>query len=149
VRLADGRTTFIDFREKAPAKATHDMYLDAAGQLTEDSIVGWRSVGVPGTARGLELAHKKYGQRPWAELLKPAIKLAADGFPVSHAQMESWKYYSSLLSQFPDSKRIFLNNGANYDWQQTFKQPELAHTLARIARLGAADFYEGETAHVL
>src|SRR6266567_6887738 len=57
IRLADGRTTFIDFREKAPVKANHDMYLDTNGKLTEESMVGWRSVGVPGTVRGLELAH--------------------------------------------------------------------------------------------
>jgi gamma-glutamyltranspeptidase/glutathione hydrolase len=149
IRLADGRTTFIDFREKAPAKATHDMYLDAAGQLTEGSIIGWPSVGVPGTVRGLEFAHKKYGHKPWVALLEPAIKLAADGFPVSHAQMESWKHYSSLLSRFPESKRIFLKNGTYYDWQENFKQPELAHTLDRIAHFGAADFYDGETAHLL
>jgi gamma-glutamyltranspeptidase/glutathione hydrolase len=149
IRLADGRTTLIDFREKAPAKATHDMYLDAAGHPTAESIFGWRSVGVPGTVRGLELAHKKYGQKPWAELLEPAIHWAANGFAVSHAQMESWKHYSSLLSQFPESKRIFLKNGAYYDWQETFKQPELARTLNRIARFGGEDFYDGETAHLV
>ncbi len=149
IHLADGRTTFIDFREKAPAKASHDMYLDASGKLTEESMVGWRSVGVPGTVRGLELAHRKYGHKPWAELLRPAISLATSGFPVSHAQLESWKYYASSLSRFPESKRIFLKDGAYYDWQETFKQPELARTLDRIARVGAADFYEGETAHLL
>ena len=149
IHLADGRTTFIDFREKAPAKASHDMYLDASGKLTEESMVGWRSVGVPGTVRGLELAHRKYGHKPWAELLRPAISLATSGFPVSHAQLESWKYYASSLSRFPESKRIFLKDGAYYDWQETFKQPELARTLDRIAHVGAADFYEGETAHLL
>src|SRR5881275_1091212 len=60
VRFADGRSTFIDFREKAPGKASHDMYLDASGKPTRDSLVGWRAAGVPGTERGLELAHKKY-----------------------------------------------------------------------------------------
>jgi len=149
IHLADGRTTFIDFREKAPAKASHDMYLDASGKLTEESMVGWRSVGVPGTVRGLELAHRKYGHKPWAELLRPAISLATSGFPVSHAQLESWKYYASSLSRFPESKRIFLKDGAYYDWQEPFKQPELARTLDRIAHVGAADFYEGETAHLL
>ena len=59
IRMADGRTTFIDFREKAPAKASHDMYLDSKGELTKDSIYGWRSSGVPGTVRGFELANKK------------------------------------------------------------------------------------------
>jgi gamma-glutamyltranspeptidase/glutathione hydrolase len=151
IRMADGRTSFIDFREKAPAKATHDMYLDSSGSPTHGSIVGWRSVGVPGTVRGFELAHKKYGNKPWAELVKPAVDLASNGFPVSKSQMDSWRHghAASLLSQFPESKRIFLKDGAFYDWQENFRQPELARTLERIARLGARDFYEGETGHLL
>ncbi len=149
IRMADGRTSFIDFREKAPQAASHNMYLDAKGEPTSDSVVGWRSAGVPGTVRGLELANKRYGQKPWAELVKPALALAANGFPVSKWQVDSFRRSSDLLSQFPESKRIFLKGGAYYDWQETFKQPELARTLERIARLGAADFYEGETAHIL
>lgn len=151
IRMADGRTSFIDFREKAPAKAKHDMYLDSSGNPTNDSIVGWRSVGVPGTVRGFELAHQKFGRKPWAELVKPAIDLAANGFPVSKSQMDSWRggHAASLLSQFPESKRIFLKDGAFYNWQENFRQPELARTLERIARFGARDFYQGETAHLL
>jgi len=149
IRLADGRTTFIDFREKAPSRASRDMYLDSSGNPTEDSTVGWRSVGVPGTVRGLELAHQKYGHKPWAELVSPAIDLARNGFPVSHAQMESWKYYDSLLSRFPESKHLFLKDGSYYQWQEMFKQPELARTLDGIAHFGASDFYDGETAHLL
>ena len=116
IRLADGQTTFIDFRDKAPARASRDMYLDASGKLTDDSVVGWRSAAVPGTVRGLELAHKRYGHKPWGEVLKPAVDLAANGFPVSHWQMDSWNRFSPLLSQFPESKRIFLKGGAQYDW---------------------------------
>jgi gamma-glutamyltranspeptidase/glutathione hydrolase len=149
IRLADGRATFVDFREKAPSRASRDMYLDSSGKPTDDSTVGWRSVGVPGTLRGLELAHKKYGHKPWAELVNPAINLATNGFRVSHAQIESWKYYASLLSRFPESKHIFLKDGTYYQWQEMFRQPELARTLDRIARFGAADFYDGETAHLL
>jgi gamma-glutamyltranspeptidase / glutathione hydrolase len=149
IRMADGRTAFIDFREKAPSAATHDMYLNGSGVPTTDSVVGWRAAGVPGTVRGFELANKKYGRKPWAELVKPAITLTANGFPVSKWQMDSWRRSSPLLSHFPESKRIFLKGGAYYDWQETFKQPELARTLDRIARLGAADFYDGETAHIL
>src|SRR5580704_2549923 len=63
-RFADGRSTFIDFREKAPLAATRNMYLDAKGNVSEDSLVGWRAAGVPGTVRGLELAHQKYGHKP-------------------------------------------------------------------------------------
>src|ERR1700719_3045858 len=81
VRLADGRTTFIDFRERAPEAASHDMYLDANGKLTRDSITGYRASGVPGTVAGLEFAAKHFGTRPWAELVQPAIDLAAKGFP--------------------------------------------------------------------
>jgi gamma-glutamyltranspeptidase/glutathione hydrolase len=151
IRMADGRTTFIDFREKAPSKASHNMYLDGSGKMTQESVVGWRSVGVPGTVRGLELAHKKYGHQPWVELVKPAVNLATNGFSVSHDQEYSWKnkYSEARLSQFPDSKRIFLKGGAYYGWQETFRQPELARTLDRIARLGASEFYDGETAHLV
>ena len=149
IRLADGRTTFIDFREKAPHKATHDMYLDAEGKATNDSVLGWRAAGVPGTVRGFELALKKYGHKPWAELLQPAIRLASSGFPISFQQMRSFKANADSLSQFPDSKRIFLKDGGFYDWNENFQQPELARTLERIARHGARDFYEGETAHIL
>jgi gamma-glutamyltranspeptidase / glutathione hydrolase len=146
-RFADGRTTFIDFREKAPLAATRNMYLDSKGNVTADSLVGWRSAGVPGTVRGLELAHQKYGRKPWAELLDPAIKLASDGFPVSYSFDASLhnEAESRLLSQFPESKRIFLS--AHYG--DKFVQPELAATLKRIRDRGASDFYEGETARKL
>jgi gamma-glutamyltranspeptidase/glutathione hydrolase len=149
VRMADGRTSFIDFRETAPSRATHNMYLNASGNLTNESLVGWRASGVPGTVRGFEFAHKKFGHKSWAELVNPAIELANNGFPVSHWQMESWKRSGSLLSQFTESKRVFLKNGTYYGWQETFRQPELARTLARIARLGANDFYEGTTARLI
>jgi len=149
IRLADGRTTFIDFREKAPGKATHDMYLDASGNVTPESVVGWRAVGVPGTVRGLELALKKYGTKSWPEVLQPAIHLASSGFPISFSQARSFHYAADLLSQFPDSKRIFLKGGTFYDWNENFQQPELARTLERIAQNGAKEFYEGETARIL
>ncbi len=152
VRLADGRSTFIDFRETAPGKASHDMYLDSNGAPTKDSIIGWRASGssryflVPGLER---FAHKKFGSKPWASLLQPAIDLATKGFPVSHSQMESWRGYEESLSKFPESKRIFLKGGAGYEWQENFRQPELARTLGRIAATGSKDFYEGETAKLL
>jgi gamma-glutamyltranspeptidase/glutathione hydrolase len=149
IRMADGRASFIDFREKAPGRASHDMYLDANRNPTNESVVGWRSAGVPGTVRGFELAHKKYGRKSWADLVSPAVALADKGFPVSRWQMNSWRRAAPLLSQFPESQRTFLNRGAFYEWQETFRQPELARTLERIGRLGARDFYEGETGHLL
>src|SRR5918911_827391 len=81
VRMADGRASFFDFRERAPEKASRNMYLDAKGELTRESIEGWRSSGVPGTVRGFEMAVSKYGKRKWAENMAPAIELAAKGFP--------------------------------------------------------------------
>ena len=99
----------------------------------------------------MEYAHTKYGKRPWKELVEPAVRLARDGFPLSYGLSQSLRNDRLVgkLSQFPDSKRIFLKDGALYDFGETFKQPELAVTLARIRDLGAKDFYEGETARLL
>src|SRR5437763_742940 len=72
IRFADGRSTFVDFRERAPGKASRDMYLDASGKPTRESLDGWKSSVVPGTVRGFELAHRKYGSRTSAGLLEPA-----------------------------------------------------------------------------
>jgi len=154
VRMADGRAKFIDFRERAPARSTRDMYLDGRGAPTKESLLGWRAAGVPGTVRGLEMARKSFGRTnavSWQKLLKPAIELASKGFPISHSQMQSFRAYAKQLSQAssPDSKRIFLNGGKFYDWQETFQQPELASTLERIARNGANEFYEGKTARMI
>jgi gamma-glutamyltranspeptidase / glutathione hydrolase len=148
VRFADGRSTFIDFRERAPAKASHNMYLDAQGNATRDSIEGWRSAGVPGTVRGFEMAQRKYGRAKWEAVVEPAVELASKGFPVTYAFAESLKG-SRNLARDPESKRIFLKSGANFDVGDTFVQPEMARTLQRIAKLGSAGFYEGETADLL
>ncbi len=148
IRFADGRSTFIDFRERAPEKASRNMYLDASGKPTRESLDGWNSAGVPGTVRGFELAHRKYGSRKWTDLVEPAAALAAQGFQVSYALAESLKAARSL-SQNPDSKRIFLKNGAHWEAGETLAQPELARTLHRIAQNGANEFYEGETAQKL
>ena len=145
IRLADGRTTFIDFRERAPEKSTRDMYLDAQGNPTRDSIEGWRSSGVPGSVRGFELANTKYGKRKWAENLAPAVDLAIKGYPVSYALSEGLKGSRSLAAD-PESKRIFQRDGRFYDVGETLVQPDLGRTLQRIAANGPNEFYEGETA---
>src|SRR6266700_654061 len=77
VRMADGRTAFFDFREQAPGRASRDMFLDAKGTLSKDSVIGWKAAAVPGNVKGYETAHQKFGTRPWGDLLQPAIKLAA------------------------------------------------------------------------
>lgn len=149
VRFADGRSTFLDFRERAPEKASRNMYLDAAGKPTKDSEVGYRAAGVPGTVRGFEYASKKYGRKPWADLVAPAVALAEKGFPVSYGSAKSFRADASLLGRFPESKRIFLRNGKFFEAGETLVQPELARTLERIRKEGARDFYEGETARML
>ena len=148
LRMADGRTSFMDFRERAPLSSTRDMYLDAAGNPTRDSIIGWRAAGVPGTVRGLEMAHQKFGSKPWGKLVEPSVKLAKKGFEVSDYAARGFRE-NKLLPQFPESKRIFLKNGAFFEAGDKLMQPELGAVLGRIAKLGARDFYEGETARIL
>jgi len=148
IRFADGRATLLDFRERAPARAGRDMYLGPDGRPTRESIEGWRAAAVPGTVRGLEYAARRYGRKPWAELLAPAIRLAREGFPVSWGLAQSLRA-SKLLSRFPESHRIFQREGRYYEPDERLAQPELAATLERIARRGAAEFYEGQTARRL
>jgi gamma-glutamyltranspeptidase/glutathione hydrolase len=145
VRLANGKTAFLDFRECAPQKASRDMYLDDKGNPTKESILGWRSSGVPGSVAGFALAHKKFGSQKWQQLIEPAIKLASEGFTVSPT-LEKLLAGSNALATDPESKRIFLRNGNLYKAGETFKQPELTTTLERIAQSGAKGFYEGPTA---
>src|SRR5262245_12865560 len=145
IRLADGRATFIDFRERAPGASSRAMYLDAQGNPTRDSIEGWRSAGVPGTVRGFELALTRYGTRTWADTLAPAIELATSGFPVSYPLAEGLRESRSLAGD-PESTRIFRRDGRFFEVGETIQQPDLARTLQRIARIGPSEFYEGETA---
>src|SRR5437763_12130842 len=121
IRLADGRTTFIDFRERAPEKASRNMYLDAKGDLTRDSVEGWRSSGVPGSVRGFEMAVSKYGKKSWADDMAPAIDLASKGFPVSYSLSEGLKG-SRSLARDPESKRIFQKGGTFFDVGETLQQ---------------------------
>jgi gamma-glutamyltranspeptidase/glutathione hydrolase len=150
VRLADGRATAIDYREMAPANAHRNVYLDAAGDyLPESSQYGHRAAGVPGTVAGFALALEKYGTLPWATVVEPARRLAAEGFPVWYQLERSLKGASDQLSRYPETKRIFLRNGTPYQTGETFRQPELARLLARLKREGPREFYEGRTARLI
>jgi gamma-glutamyltranspeptidase/glutathione hydrolase len=150
VRLADGRATFFDYREVAPGKATRDMYIKPDGTLDKElSVIGYKSVAVPGTVAGLELALKTYGKLKLADVLAPAIHLAEDGFPVSEKLARQLDGERPELQQFTVSRRIFLNDGKMFHAGDTFRQPELAATLKRIAKNGAAEFYRGETARMI
>jgi gamma-glutamyltranspeptidase / glutathione hydrolase len=149
IRLADGRSTFIDFRGTAPARAGRDMYLGADGNPTRASVDGWRASCIPGTVRGFELAAKKYGRKPWRELLAPAIQLAGRGFSVTSRLAAELKSLAGYMEPYPESKRIFLKRGTFYQPGEFFAQPELAVTLERIAQGGAKEFYEGGIARRL
>src|SRR5579872_180551 len=144
VRLADGAAHFIDYREKAPAKATRDMYLDAQGNIIPGaSTVGYRAIGVPGSVAGLVYAEKKYGKLTLAQAMAPAIRLAADGFVLSSE--EAAELHDEILTGFPASKQTFQRDGNFYKAGETFRQPELAQTLRRIAA-DPSDFYHGSMA---
>lgn len=150
IRLADGKTTFLDYRETAPGKATRNMYIGKDGKLdAEASVIGYRSVAVPGTVAGLELALKTYGTMKLADVMAPAIRLAEEGFVVSEKLAAELEEESPGLEAFPASKRIFLHGGEHFKANDRLKQPELAATLKRIAEKGATEFYHGETAHLL
>jgi gamma-glutamyltranspeptidase/glutathione hydrolase len=153
IRLSDGRTTAIDYRETAPAAASRDMYLDARGELIRgegSSTEGYRAVGVPGTVAGMALAHKKYGsgKLTWAQLIEPARRLASRGFPVSQLLERSLRTNAKLLL-YSDSRRIFQRDGQFFAEGETLRQPELAATFARMQRHGAREFYEGRTARLI
>jgi len=150
IRLANGKTTFLDYREVAPGKATRDMYIGKDGQLDEEaSVIGYKSIAVPGTVAGLTLALKTYGSMKLADVLAPAIRLAENGFPISKRLAHEFEAQRPALQRFTASRRIFLNDGKMFQPGDTLRQPELAATLKRIARNGAAEFYSGETAHAI
>jgi gamma-glutamyltranspeptidase/glutathione hydrolase len=150
VRFANGKTAFFDYREVAPGKATRNMYIAADGKLDADqSTLGFRSVAVPGTVAGLELALKTYGTMKLADVMAPAIRLAEQGFAVKERLAKELAEEQSHLGKFPVSRRIFLNDGKLWHAGETWRQPELAATLKRIAAKGAAEFYRGQTARML
>jgi gamma-glutamyltranspeptidase/glutathione hydrolase len=144
--FADGRKTFLDFREKAPRAASRDMYLDKDGNVIKSLTTnGWLAVGVPGTVSGLEYARKKYGTMTRAALIEPAIKLAEDGFALEQGDVDMLASATEDLRKFPATSEIFLNQGQPFVAGQRLVQPDLAGTLRLIRELGAHGFYEGKT----
>ncbi len=146
-RRLDGEVHFLDYREKAPAKATADMYLDSQGNVIPDlSITGYKAVGVPGSVAGLAYAQQHWGKLSLKQVMEPAIRLARDGFVLEYGQAQS--FHDPGLAKFPESHRIFQRDGNYYQPGEVFKQPELAKTLERIAG-NPDDFYHGAMAHEL
>jgi gamma-glutamyltranspeptidase/glutathione hydrolase len=148
-RPAAGAPQAYDFREMAPATATATMFLKDgkySSQLHHDSYL---SVGVPGTVAGLHLAWKEHGKLPWKRLVEPAITLARDGFTVTEGLSRSLRATLKSMAPYAASVAQFSKNGTPYEPSEILKQPDLARTLQRIADLGPAGFYEGETAALI
>jgi gamma-glutamyltranspeptidase / glutathione hydrolase len=147
VHLNSGKSTFIDYREKAPLAASADMYLDAKGNVIPDaSTVGYKAIGVPGSVAGLVYAEKKYGNLDLKRVMAPAIRLAREGYILGRE--EAQELHDSGLTPFAESRRIFQRNGNFYHLGERFQQPELARTLERIAG-NPDDFYRGALAREL
>ena len=149
LRLPDGTTAALDFREKAPLAAGRDMYLDKNGKMTDRSITGHLAAGVPGTVAGMFEVHHKYGRLPWADVVNPAIRLADEGFIMSKSFSLAIQRDSARLVRFPGSAALFLPGGHPVPEGTRWRNPDLAQTLRLIAARGPAGFYEGETASLI
>ena len=146
-RRPDGEVHFLDYREKAPSKATADMYLDKDGNVVKDmSTLGYKAIAVPGSVAGLAYAQQHWGKLSLARVMEPAIRLARDGFVLDYGTAMNLR--DDDLAKFADSRRIFQRDGNFYQPGDVFKQPELARTLERIAK-NPDDFYHGDLAREL
>lgn len=146
---ANGQTAALDFRETAPAAASRNMFLDAHGAVTDRSITGHLASGVPGSVAGLWSLHQKFGTKPWAELVEPAIQLAEQGFAVDADFSSAIGDEAKRLAQFPASAALFLAGGDKPAAGSTWKDTDLARVLRRIARDGRSGFYKGDTATLI
>ncbi len=144
IRMADGKTHFLDYREKAPAAAKPDLYQDEHGDVIPGaSEIGYKSIGVPGSVAGMVYAEQKYGKLGLKAVMAPAIKLAREGFPLTWSEAED--FHDEYLAKFPESRRVFQRNGDYYKAGEIFRQPDLARTLERIEQR-PDDFYHGALA---
>jgi gamma-glutamyltranspeptidase/glutathione hydrolase len=148
-RPAAGEPAAYDFREVGPSRSSPEMWLTDGKYDFDKHHNSHLSVGVPGTVAGLHLAWKEAGSKPWKELVAPAIKLARDGFEVSHGLARSLAGQLDDFQKYPASLAQFSKNGKPYEAGDILKQPDLARTLTRIAEQGPAGFYEGETAALI
>ena len=148
-RPAAGDPVAYDFREMAPASATPEMWLENGEYSFELHHLSHRAVGVPGTVAGLHLAWEQRGSLPWERLVRPAVELAREGFPVSHGLAASLARVLDRMQKYPASVAQFSKNGVPYEPGEILRQPDLADSLERILENGAAGFYTGRTADLL
>ncbi len=144
IHLADGRQTFLDFREVAPRAATADMYLDGNGSVIPGlSTLGHLAVGVPGTVAGLEYAREHYGTLPRATLMAPSIRFAERGFVLEEGDIAMLQTGTDDFRKDAATAAIFLNRGAPFQAGEMLVQKDLARTLRAISKQGIAGFYQG------
>ena len=144
IQLADGRKTFLDFRETAPKGATANMYLDKDGNVVAGlSTKGHLAVGVPGSVAGMEYAREKYGTMKRADVIAPALQLAEDGFVLDQGDVSMLQTSTKDFQDDPASAAIFLNNGKPFQVGERLTQHELAETLREISKRGNDGFYKG------
>ena len=145
IRMKDGKTTFLDFRERAPIAATKGMYLDDKGNVVKGaSTEGYLAVGVPGSVMGFETAREKYGTKSREELMAPAIRYAREGFTLNQADAKELNEGEKRLSRDPAAAAIYVKpNAAPFSPGDSLKQPDLAATLAGISEKGPDAFYKG------
>ena len=150
IRLKDGGVFTLDYREVAPAAATRNMYMDLRGNPTQLSIVGHLAAGVPGSVAGLAEAHRRFGKLPWRDVVQPAVALAENGFVVDSFRYRSIEGSRELLYLFPASRRKFLpDSGHAPQPGTTWRQPDLARTLAAIRDQGRDGFYKGPVSDLI
>lgn len=150
IRLANSTTTMIDFREKAPAKASRNMYLDSNGNVIPmKSELGPLAAGVPGTVAGYLHALEKYGTLSRQRVIAPAIEAAVKGFPLSERFVESLKQSMKEFSAFPSTMNAFTKKGTPYEKGEILRQPDLANTLRNISAFGVDGFYRGYIAELI
>ena len=150
IRLKDGGVFTLDYREVAPAAARRNMYMDLRGNPTQLSIVGHLAAGVPGSVAGLAEAHRRFGKLPWRDVVQPAVALAENGFAVDSFRYRSIEGSRELLYLFPASRRKFLpDSGHAPQPGTTWRQPDLARTLAAIRDQGRDGFYKGPVSDLI
>ena len=150
IRLKDGTTTFLDFRERAPLASTKNMYLDAQGNPVPGlSTDGYLAVGVPGSVAGFEMAREKYGTKKREELLAPAIKLAGEGFELEAGDIESFTSGNEMLAKDEAAAKIFLKDGKPWELGERLVQADLAASLSAISQNGPDAFYKGAIADMI
>ena len=150
IRMADGRATSIDYRVQAPGQASRNMFLDPSGKLIpNESLFTHKAACIPGTVAGFSLALERYGTKPWSDLVRPAERIAREGFVVTPYFAQTLRENEKRLNAQPETRRIFLRDGRFYEAGEMLHQRELAQTLRGLVQNGPREFYQGRTTELI